>query len=58
MDGLLTVQHDFNTYWLDEHMKHTNKSNKAHPQKKPRHVPFQVNPLWKKAFGGRADEED
>ena len=52
MDGLLTIKPDFNSYWLDMHMKYTNKSNATHKQKKPDRT-FRINPLWCKAFAGR-----
>ena len=57
MDGLLTIKPDFNSSWLDMHMKYTNKSNATHKQKKPDRT-FRINPLWCKAFAGREEYED
>ena len=52
MDGLLTVKHDFTSWFIDEHLARSRKYNKEHPYAVSpcyRDKTLRINPKWNKA---------
>lgn len=58
MDGLLTVKHDFNSWFIEDHLARSRKYNKEHPYTVSpcyRDKTFRINPKWNKAYAGREE---
>lgn len=58
MDGMLTVKHDFNSWWYDDHLKRSRKHHKEHPYTvSPCYADktFRINPKWHRCFTGREE---
>lgn len=58
MNGLGTIEHNFNAPWYDDHLQRSKQDRMKHPYAVSacyRDKSFRINPKWHRCFTGREE---